>query len=268
MSRTIHADFAERVAEHQRTGRGAVRFAYPIGVCTAPVVEREELTPRMVRLTLRGEELTGFHSYQADDHVKIVFPDADGTLRRPERNDGGTLDWPRPFPTTRDYTVRRHSGDTLVLDLVLHEGGIASEWARAAEVGELVTVAGPPGGKAFPYTHDHYVLAVDATGLPAAARWLEDAPPGSTVHLVSEVDDPVEHDYPLPERAGLTVIRLVRDGVGSDLAETVFGLGLPEGTFLFAAGEANDIKPLRSWAKDLSSVTGYWKRGVAGLERE
>ena len=268
MSRTIHADFADRVAEHQRTGRGAVRFAYPIGVCTAPLVAREELTPLMLRLTLRGPELAGFHSYQADDHVKIVFPDEDGTVRRPVRNENRTLDWPRPFPRTRDYTVRRHFDETLVIDLVLHEGGIAAEWARTVEVGEQVTVAGPPGGKAFPYTHDHYVLAVDATGLPAAARWLEDAPPGPTVHLVSEVDDPVEHDYPLPEREGLKVIRLVRNGVGSDLAETVLGLDLPQDTFLFAAGEANDIKPLRSWPKDMASITGYWKRGVAGLERE
>nr|CEL18342.1 iron-chelator utilization protein [Kibdelosporangium sp. MJ126-NF4]CTQ97827.1 iron-chelator utilization protein [Kibdelosporangium sp. MJ126-NF4] len=264
----IHPDFADRVAEHQRSGRGAVRFAYPIGVCTAPLVAHEELTPHMLRLTLRGDELTRFHSYQADDHIKIVFPDEDGTWRPPTRNDNQMLDWPHPVPRTRDYTVRRHSGDTLVLDVVLHDGGIAAEWARSARVGDAVTVAGPPGGKAFPYAHDHYVLAVDPTGLPAAARWLEDAPPGPTVHLVVEADHPDEHGYPLPERDGVEVIPLIRTGGTSTLADTVFELDVPADTFLFAAGEANDIKPLRGWPKDMASITGYWKRGVAGLERE
>ncbi|ONI82851.1 NADPH-dependent ferric siderophore reductase [Actinosynnema sp. ALI-1.44] len=268
MTRTIHPDFADRVAAHQRTGRGALRIPYPIGVCTVPVVARTDLTPFMVRLELNGPDLARFHSYQADDHVKIVFPDEDGTWRRPVRNGNQMLDWPHPMPLTRDYTVRRYTGETLVLDIVLHEGGIAAEWARTAQVGEEVTVAGPPGGKAFPYTHDHYVLAVDSTGLPAAARWLEEAPAGPGVHLVVEVDDPVEHDYPLPSRDGVEIVRLVRDGTGSALAATVSGLAVPDDTFLFAAGEAGDIKPLRTWPKDMASITGYWKRGVAGLERE
>jgi NADPH-dependent ferric siderophore reductase len=271
MTRTIHPDFRQRIADHQRSGVGTVRFAYPIGVYTVPLVGREELNPRMLRLTLRGADLAGFHSYQADDHIKIVFPDEDGTLRVPVRNDRQLLDWPHPLPRTRDYTVRRHADRTLTLDVVVHHdvhGGIASAWAGTVEVGAAVTVAGPPGGKAFPYTHRHYVLAVDATGLPAAARWLEDAPAGPTVHLVVETDDPVEHDYPLPARDALEVIRLVRDGTRSTLAATVSELDIPPGTFLFAAGEATDLRPLRSWPRHLASITGYWKRGVAGLERE
>ncbi|TCO60667.1 siderophore-interacting protein [Actinocrispum wychmicini] len=268
MTRTLHPDFADRVARHQRTGTGAVRIAYPIGVRSVPIVAREVLNPLMLRLTLGGPDVAGFHSYQADDHVKIVFPDQDGTWRRPVPNDRQQLDWPHPFPRTREYTVRRYAYQSLILDVVLHEGGIAAEWARTAEVGEEVTVAGPPGGKAFPYTHQHYVLAVDSTGLPAAARWLEDAPAGPSVHLVVETDDAVEHDYPLPSRDGVEIIRLVRDGTRSALAKTVSELDLPADTFLFAAGEAADIKPLRSWPQDLASITGYWKRGVVGLERE
>lgn len=264
----VHPDFRERVAEHQRSGTGAVRYAYPIGIRTVPLAAREELTPRMLRLVLEGDDLEGFHSYQADDHVKLVFPDEDGTLRVPVPNAGQRLDWPDPFPPTREYTVRRFAGRTLTIDVVRHDGGLAATWAEALTVGDPVTVAGPPGGKAFPYTCDRYVLAVDPTGLPAAARWLEDAPPGPSVTLVVEADEQSEHDYPLPDRDRLDVIRLLRDGDRSTLSETVLGLGVPDGTFLFAAGEAADLRPLRSWPKEFASVTGYWKRGVAGLERE
>jgi NADPH-dependent ferric siderophore reductase len=267
MSRVLYPDFRERVAEHQRSGVGAVRFAYPILVRSVPLVDREDLNPHMLRLTLRGDELAALHSYQADDHVKIVLPDQDGTLRAPVPNDRQMLDWPKPMPPGRDYTIRRHVDTTLVLDIVRHDGGLASEWLDALRLGDQVTVAGPPGGHAFRYTHDRYVLAVDATGLPAAARWLEEAPTDAPVHLVVETAHAEEHEYPLPERDRLEVVRLVR-GDGSGLADAVAALDSPAGTFLFAAGEASDIRPLRRWSKELSSVTGYWKRGVEGFERD
>lgn len=260
-----------RVAAHHRSGTGLVRVAYPIGVRAATVLRRTPLTPRMLRLTFGGPGLDGFHSYQADDHVRIVFPDPDGTRRVPVPNDRQMLDWPRPFPTTRKYTVRRYDAAAreLDIDFVLHDGGVASGWARQAAVGEEAVIAGPPGAKAFPHTYDHYVLAVDPTALPAAARWLEEAAADVSADFVVETDEASEHDYPLPHRAGVTVHRLVRTGGRSELARTVTGLSLPAGrSFLFAAGEAEDIKPLRAWHQGRLDAlfTGYWKRGVVGLE--
>ncbi|WP_327030391.1 siderophore-interacting protein [Micromonospora sp. NBC_01740] len=264
-------DPAGRVAAHHRAGSGTARIGYPIGVRGVRVVARRQLTPRMLRLTLGGPALADFHTYQADDHVKIVFPDPDGTRRDPVPDGRGMLDWPRPLPTTRKYTVRRYDPATneLDLDFVLHDGGVASTWAATAAVGDEVTIAGPPGAKAFPHTYDHYVLAVDATALPAVARWLEEAPADVSAHLVAEVDDAAERGYPLAPRDRVAVTWLVREGTGSTLAEEVRSLRLPAGrTFLFAAGEATDIRPLRAWSRDRldSLITGYWKRGIAGLE--
>lgn len=264
-------DPARRVAAHHRTGTGTARIGYPITVRSPTVVAREYLNPRMLRLTLGGPEMDGFHSYQADDHIKIVFPDADGTRRVPVARPDLTLDWPQPSPRTRKYTVRRYDPEAreLDLDFVLHPGGLASTWATTVECGETVTIAGPPGAKAFPHTYDHYVFAVDATALPAAARWLAESPHDVSANLVIETDDAAEHDYPLARRDGVEITWLVRDGARSALAGTVESLPLPAGrAFLFAAGEAGDIKPLRSWAKERldSLFTGYWRRGVAGLE--
>ncbi|MEH0970241.1 siderophore-interacting protein [Micromonospora sp. CPCC 205546] len=264
-------DPAGRVAAHHSGGSGTTRIGYPIGVRRVRVVARRLVTPRMLRLTLGGPGLAGFHTYQADDHVRVVFPDPDGTRRDPVPDGQGMLDWPRPFPESRKYTVRRYDpvAHELDLDLVLHDGGLASTWAATAAVGDEVTVAGPPGAKAFPHTHDHYVFAVDATALPAVARWLEEAPADVSAHVVAEVDDAAEWDYPLASRDGVTVTWLVRGATGSTLAQEVRSLRLPAGrTFLFAAGEATDIRPLRAWRRDRldSLVTGYWKRGIAGLE--
>ncbi|RKS72253.1 NADPH-dependent ferric siderophore reductase [Actinomadura pelletieri DSM 43383] len=260
-----------RVAEHHRSGTGVARIGYPIEVRTATVARRERLTPNMLRLTLGGPGLAGFHSYQCDDHIKIVFPDADGTLRTPVPGDDLELDWPRPLPPTRKYTVRRYDEKALELDLdfVLHPGGLASAWADGVPVGAQVTIAGPPGAKAFPHNYDHYVFAVDATALPAFARWLEEAPPGARAHAVIETDDAADHAYPLAVRDGVEIVWLTRRDGRSELADTVRALPRPGGrTFLFAAGEADAIKPLRGWSKGRADAlfTGYWKRGVAGLE--
>lgn len=264
-------DPRERVAAHHRDGIGVVRIGYPIGVRCVAVTAKQYVTARMLRLTIAGPGLAGFHTYQADDHVAIVFADPDGTRRDPVANDEQTLDWPHPPPTTRKYTVRRFDPDTLEMDLdfVLHAGGLASSWARDVAIGAPITIAGPPGAKAFPQHYGHFLIAVDATALPAAARWLAESPQQVSADLVIETDDVIEHDYPLAERDGVRVHWLVRPPGGSLLATTVQELRLPDRkTFLFAAGEATDIKSLRSWrtSEVESLITGYWKRGVAGLD--
>lgn len=262
----------ERVLEHHRTGSGVERIGYPIEVRTAAIVRREQITPRMLRLTFGGPGLAGgVHSYQADDHIKIVFPDPDGTLRVPVHNpETLDLEWPRPSPPSRRYTIRRYDAEAreLDLDFVLHEGGLASEWAAAAAVGDEAVIAGPAGAKAFPHHHDHYLFAIDATALPALGRWLEESPADVSATVVVETSDEAEHAYPLAARDGVRIIRLVQNGAGSRLADTVMGLEpAPGESFLVAAGEADAIKPLRAWSKDRMGayVTGYWKRGVADL---
>ncbi|WP_207950529.1 siderophore-interacting protein [Nocardioides ochotonae] len=260
-----------RVALHQRTGTGIARVGYPIGVRRVRVAAREQVTETMVRLTLSGPELEGFHTYQADDHVKVVFAFPDGTRNDPVPNDEDSLDWVRPVPPTRKYTVRRHdpARHEIDLDFVVHPGGLAADWAAAVAVGDEVVIAGPPGAKVWPTGFDHHVLAVDTTGLPALARWLEESPADVSAHVLIDTDHAADRDYPLASRPGVEVTWLDR-GEGSRLAEAVAALTLPPGrTFLFAAGEAGDVKTLRAWAREHcaeSMVTGYWKRGVAGLD--
>ncbi|WP_308281196.1 siderophore-interacting protein [Pimelobacter sp. 30-1] len=265
---------AERVAEHHGTGRGMQRIGYPIGICRTTVARRELVTPRMLRLTLTGDELAGFHSYVADDHVKIVFPHADGTRTDPVPNDRQLLDWPKPLPPTRTYTIRRVdlAAREVDLDVVLHAGGLAGDWAEAVAIGDPAVIAGPPGAKAFAHTHRHYVLAVDVTGLPAVARWLDEADwleaAGATAHVLVEHDHADETGYPLQERAGVEVRWLSR-AAGSQLGTQVRALDVPDDTFVFGAGEAEDLKEVRRWVAERelpASITGYWKRGVAGLD--
>jgi NADPH-dependent ferric siderophore reductase len=254
----------EKVAEQHDSVEPGGRVPYPIQVCRPRVLRRTQVTPRMLRITVAGPELSRMHCYQCDDHVAIVLPEADGTFRAPVENDRKMLDWPKPHPPGRKYTIRRFDSGTMELDLdfVRHEGGRAAEWAEQATPGDEIVLAGPPGAKTFPHRRAHYVFVVDFTALPAAARWLEEAPERARTDLVVRVEDPTDQDYPLAPRGSDTVRY-----VGSDeevMTMLAQGSTSPD-TFVFVAGEAGLVRAVRNWSKERRLdvlATGYWKRGV------
>lgn len=270
------SDFSRRdpaavVAAFHAGGDGIKRVGYPIRLTRTQLVTSTWITPSMLRLTLTGDDIAHFHTYQADDHVRLVMPRADGTRDDPVPTPAGDLHWPRPHPPSRKYTVRRfdRSAREIDLDVVAHDGGLASTWAMALRPGDEVVLAGPPGAKAFAHTYDHYLFAVDPTGLPALARWLEEAPDDVRGTAWVDIDHPHEATYPLARRSGFTVHWTDRS-TGSRQAQQIQQSPLPAGrVLLFGAGEASDLKPLRAWAREhqvAALVTGYWKRGVADLD--
>src|SRR5699024_569704 len=105
--------------------------------------------------------------------------------------DPDELDWPRPFPTSREYTVRafRPEDRELDIDFVVHDGGLASDWVVDVQPGDTAHVAGPPGGYQVPWDYSHYLLAGDETALPAIARWLETAPVDTRGWVYVDVPD-------------------------------------------------------------------------------
>ncbi|WP_235739132.1 siderophore-interacting protein [Nocardioides alcanivorans] len=87
---------------------------------TATVLRREQLSDHLVRLTLGGDGLADFTSTGIpDEWVGLVVP---GQFQ------------------SRYYTVRRWSGGELVLDVVVHESGLVTEWAAGDCVGDEVVI--------------------------------------------------------------------------------------------------------------------------------
>ena len=89
----------------------------------------------------------------------------------------------------RSYTVRRWDSDTgnVDIDFAVHAGGRAAEWARAAEPGEPVRLSHPKGWYRPPQDARWQLLLADLSALPAAARIIENLPPGTGAHLVAEI---------------------------------------------------------------------------------
>ena len=242
------------------------------------IIAVERIGPRMQRITLGGDQLEADFpapAFAAADHVKVVLPDPlDGLV--PLRG-GGASGVPRTLaeiPTpVRDYTVRSATPGRLVLDFVLHEHGPMGLWATRAQAGTQLGVLGPRGSKIFPNAFSRYVLIADETALPAVGRWL-DEPEWTAevdVHLLVQSED----EYPLPRGSATSVTHHVLPP-GSErtdaLAELASALRLDDDTYVWAAGEADSLRPLRrglrarGLPRERHEVDGYWRLGTANLD--
>jgi len=270
----------ERIAE-VRAGTRAEKVPYPIRIREVQVRGTRMIGSGLLRVILGGPGTAGFESHAPDEHVKLIFLDPDGTLRLPEPA-GLMLRWPRPMPASREYTVRRYDAATgeIALDVALHPGGLGSDWAQAVEPGAVVHVAGPPGGLIVPHAFDRYLLAGDITALPAIARWLEELPRTAAGWAFTEVADPSQEIFlSAPERVEVRWLHRgkVPPGCSDLLGQALRSVAVPPGerVYVWLAGEAGALKPLRRWVRDDLGVprddvdaTGYWERGVADFDEE
>jgi NADPH-dependent ferric siderophore reductase len=235
------------------------------------VRSREQITPRMVRVTLVGDELAGFGGDGPDRRIKMFFP-VPGQDRPavPRATSGGPLSpTGEPRPTIRTYTVRRFDPDAgeLDVDFVLHEGhGPAAAWARDARPGAWVGVS-EPGGRYVPDPAAAFHLVVgDETALPAVTTVLAALPIAVPAIAHLEVADAAE-EQPLPGRA---IVHWVHRGTrppGKPLAEAVRTATLPPGAGqAWLAGESACVRDLRRHLLDDRGLerravyaTGYWR---------
>ncbi len=263
------------------TGQTQINFLEEIGRRVLSVSRTEEITPRYRRVYLSGDDLADGFPYvpfAPTDHVKLFFPQPDsGELVLPLPGQGLRAPEHGPKPIFRDYTVRRWLPDSreLVIDFVLHEHGISSQWASKASVGDRLGVLGPRGNIVFPEDYAWYLLAGDEAALPALSRFVEELPATAGATVIIEVANAAEQQR-LEERDGITVTWVFRDAEPDGALErAVRAVALPEGDgwFVFAAGEAGAMKPIRDYfrrelglPKERVDVDGYWKRGLANLD--
>ncbi|MHA6793132.1 siderophore-interacting protein [Pseudonocardia bannensis] len=242
---------------------------------TAPrllqVRRSEQITPRMIRVTLGGEELAGFPGEGPDRRIKMFFP-VEGQERPaiPRASTGGPV-WPtgEARPAIRTYTVRRFDAGAgeLDVDFVLHEGhGPAAAWARAAGPGAWVGVS-EPGGRYVPdpAATFHLILG-DETALPAVATVLQALPAGVPALAFLEVAD-TDEEQRLPGSAEIHWVHRGGREAGTPLVETVRAAELPDGAGqAWLAGESAAVRDLRKHLLDDRKLdrravyaTGYWR---------
>jgi NADPH-dependent ferric siderophore reductase len=219
----------------------------------ATVLRREQLSPHLVRLVLGDLSETG----GADDFVSTGIPD-----------EWVGLVVPGQFQS-RYYTVRSWDGAEMVLDVVVHDEGLVTEWAWSSTgrdcTGERVTLSEPKGSFAMPASASWLMLVGDLTAMPAMARILRET------DLPTRVWAEVPDDLPgyLPDGADVTWLAPPGSGA-SGLAGVVETIDWPDGEgYFWMAGESSQMRAIRKYLmrevrlpSTAYDVMGYWRGGA------
>ncbi|MDR2294157.1 MAG: siderophore-interacting protein [Microbacterium sp.] len=258
-------------------------IAHPLVLRRVSVARITDVTPRMRRVTLSGEQLGSFErnglahppfrSPMFDDHVKLLFA-TDGPIEDvlPHQLAHG-IEWPAAETRAgRDYTPRYVREGELDLDFVMHadghDAGPAEAWARSAQAGDDLWFVGPKSSSVIPDDADRVVLIGDETALPAIGRFLEERPlplPVRAVILIA--DDSARQTLALRDDDHVEwLLAEPGDVAGTERALAALGQDAFTGTpYVWAAAESRALLPLRRALarvhrvpKSHQDITGYW----------
>lgn len=228
----------------------------------------QRIAPDMVRLTIGGEELAGFVSDGAADHIKLFLPNPEtGVITSPKDGNPAAV-------ISRDFTpLPRETADGTVMDLDFYthvNPGPAASFALNAQVGSALMIGGPRGSRGLPQGATRFILVADETALPSVSRWVADAPADAEVIVVATVsgDGAWVQDY-VGARANVIV---TPNDAAAAIAEIQVA-GITETTFVFVAGNAATLVPIRRHLRRVLnlpaaqvSVSGYWRTGVVAWD--
>ncbi len=237
------------------------------------VVQRlEDLTPRLRRVVLGGPELAGLEIALPAASVRLLLPpDGADAIVMPTWT-GNQFELPggdrapiRTF-TPRRLDTQHHE---LTLDIVLHDTGAASDWARSATPGAEVAISGPGRGYAIDTAAPSYLLGGDESALPAIDQLLEAMPPTMPIDVHVEITDAAArldlHPHP-HARVRWYELADGRDH-GDAVASAIESLDDLPGA-IWVAGEAAAVQRLRrhffddrGLSRSVVTARGYWKLG-------
>ncbi|MEP4892272.1 MAG: siderophore-interacting protein [Aliiglaciecola sp.] len=227
------------------------------------VIDKQYVSPNMLRVTLGGKELANFPADQESAYVKLIFPQANNKR-----------------PLLRTYTIRHQRADSIDIDFALHDAkGPASSWAVNAVKGSQILVGGPGPKKLLNDDCDWFILSGDMTALPAISVNLALLPKTATGYAVIEVADEediqsLEH----PQNVQLIwVVNKPRDKAETfPLLEKLKTLAPLNGSLaVWVACEFSTMKAIRKYLKSTFELpkshfytSSYWKLGVSEDEHK
>ena len=240
------------------------------------VTASRRLTPSMQRVTFAVPDLEDLPLDEL--HVRLLLPPEDRPANLPPVWPMLTASGALSFPTGADtllvrvYTVRHVdlARGEVDIDFVLHPTAerSAGGWAAACRPGDVAGLLGPGGG-AIPQA-PRVLLLGDETALPAIARMLEAASPGSICEAIIEVDGP-EDEQALAGPVEWLHRHGAAPGTKRRLVEALARRQPSDDLYVWAGCEFDAFRDIRRhvrsiWKmpRDRHMVAAYWRRGVAG----
>ncbi|HEY2452276.1 MAG TPA: siderophore-interacting protein [Scandinavium sp.] len=210
------------------------------------VLRVERVGQAFQRIVLGGEALEGFTSPGFDDHTKLFFPQPGSHFTPPTITDEGIVWADGVRPQSRDYTpLYNAEKQELAYDFFIHDGGVASQWAMAAKVGDKLTIGGPRGSLVIAEDYAWQLYVCDESGMPALLRRfaaLRQRAQRPQVKAIVTVADASYQDY-LAD-CGFEIDWVVGHSAPA-IAEKLAVLNVPqEDYFLWLTGEGTAVKSL------------------------
>ncbi|CAO96413.1 siderophore-interacting protein [Erwinia tasmaniensis] len=249
--------------------RAPQRIRNPLCFRRLTVSGKTRVADSFWRIDFTGADLAGFTSPGFDDHIKVFFPHPDsGELVMPVVTEDGVT-WPEGArPVSRDYTPLFFDGEaqTLTLDFYIHNGGVASNWAERARIGDALAIGGPRGSLVVPENYAFQLYVCDESGLPAFKR-RQQTISGVQLKLYACVDESCGKAY-LPELNGVEASWLgngaIKDEHLAALIAAFDRLSLPpEDYFIWLTGEGEFVKRLNDYFIERRGCDATFVRAVA-----
>jgi NADPH-dependent ferric siderophore reductase len=247
------------------------------------VVRTQEVTPHMRRVVFRCEDVSPFIG--GGMHVRLLIPPKNRTPVWPVMGADGRLSWPKGEDelVVRVYTIRFVDTERkeLWVDFLQHPmPGVSTpgaDFACDAFAGQTVAFLGPGGGD-MPEAKA-MLLSGDESALPAIARIIAEAPAGTRIRAIVELEDEKE-EQPLPGAGEIDVLWLhrkdYRPGAPNRLVElTRDAIASADGeTFVWVACEKDDLRVIRALLKERKHdrrrmyAAWYWERSQSASASE
>ena len=232
------------------------------------VVRREEVSPRMLRVTFEAAVDLEVAEPAASIRLLVPTPGTD-ELVIPEWNGNEFLLPDGSRPALRTFTPLRVGDGRVDIEVVRHPGGAVSEWAESVEPGDPAAISGPGSGFTVPTGVTCLIVLADETALPAVTQLIDVV--GGDARLVihlevvtsdAEIDIAVRPDDELTWH-----VTAAGEVPGGRLVEVVRAITeLDDDVHVWAAGEASAMHAVRTHLFDTlglgrtqATVRGYWK---------
>lgn len=226
----------------------------------AEVLTVLQYSPSLIRVELGGAGLDGFVSLgEPDEACVFEFPTpeaARGLVSRPGR-------W---------YSLHEIKPNWIAIGIVVHPGGLASDWAGQAKVGDTLRITRHKTWFRRPDEAAWQILLGDITALPAIARIVTESAQLVPTRAVIEIPDAGDQqNWPAAAEADIEWVHNPELGSKrSRLSELVSKLELPPGEgYIYVAGEVAETRAARKFlSRDLKlgndsfGAVGYWRRGT------
>jgi NADPH-dependent ferric siderophore reductase len=239
----------------------------------ATVIAVASPTPRLKRIRFDWPALAAQDAPEPApaQWVRAYVPESEAAARLQV----GSRELPGRAPRSYTVTEADRAAGRLTLDFVLHGAGPAAQWAAAAKPGDTLPLAGPIGRFRLPPGRTRWLLAGDATALPAIRELLAALPPAA--QALALIEAPAGEEQDLASPAHLAVEWLTPEDGGLSARTMPPRTLLPPAwdpldpaVFAWVAAEAKTTTAIRHHLEDHLALprtsfqtAAYWRRDTA-----